>query len=120
MTRTPKTPWFRRKRGTKVSRQVALGLLEDAQGRVQPPPVHIHNPDGGTRSHDLDPDTGRPVCKASGAAWVTGDGGLRLCGLCRDMRAGRLGGTGEAAASLCAGSPGKAGLPPRCASRGRR
>ena len=90
---------FKRNRPNRLERQLAEADLESAMGRVQPPPVHIHNPDGGTRSHDLDPDTGRPVCKASGAAWVTGDGGLRLCGLCRDMRAGRLGGTGEAAAS---------------------
>ena len=92
MTRTPKTPWFRKKRGTKVSRQVALGLLEDAQGRVQPERPSIHNPDGGTRWHFPDPDTGRPVCKAGGTAWVTGTGGLRECGLCPPMWAQRQSG----------------------------
>jgi hypothetical protein len=34
--------WGRRKRGTKLSRQLALGMLEDAMGRVQDP--HGHAP----------------------------------------------------------------------------
>lgn len=83
-----KTPWFRKPR---VERELGKANLTDAMAQVQPEPLRIHNPDRGTRSHDLDPDSGRPVCKASGTAWVTGDGGLRECGLCRDMRAGRLG-----------------------------
>ena len=96
-----KTPWFRKQRnkGTKVDRQVALGLLEDGMGRAQSEPPSIHNPDGGTRYHFRDPDTSRPVCNASGAAWAAGDGKLRKCGLCPDMWAARQGGTGKLAAS---------------------
>ena len=99
MTRTPKTPWFRRKRGTKVSRQVALGLLEDSMGRVQADPAFVHNPDGGTRYHDVDPDTGKPVCKASGTAWASGTGGLRQCGLCPGIWAQRQAGAERDVAS---------------------
>ena len=38
MTRTPMTPWFRRRRGPRVSRQLAQAALTDAMGRVQPLP----------------------------------------------------------------------------------
>ena len=77
------------RRPTRLEKVLAAADLETATGRVQASPPSIHNPSGGTRSHDLDPDTGRPVCKASGSSWAAGDGGLRLCGLCRDMRAPR-------------------------------
>ena len=82
-----KAPW--RKHPARLERQLTEADLESAMGRVQADPPSIHNPDGGTRYHFLDPDTGRPVCKASGSSWTAGDGGLRLCGLCRDMRAPR-------------------------------
>jgi len=35
MTRTPKTPWFRKKRGSRVTRQLAQAALTDAMGAVQ-------------------------------------------------------------------------------------
>jgi len=80
---------FKRSRPSRLERQLAEADIETAMGRVQPVPVHIHNPEGGTRWHFADPDTGRPVCKAGGTAWVTGTGGLRECGLCPPMWAQR-------------------------------
>ena len=35
MTRTPMTPWFRKRRGPRVSRQLAQAALTDAMGAVQ-------------------------------------------------------------------------------------
>jgi len=90
---------FKRSRPNRLERQLAEADIETAMGRVQPVPAHIHNPDGGTRWHYLDPDSGRPVCKASGGSWVAGDGKLRMCGLCPGIWAQRQGGTGEQAAS---------------------
>ena len=94
LRRKDKTP-----KPARLSRQLAHAALEDAMGRVQERageeqpvvPPQIHNPDGGTRSHYLDPDAPdrRPVCNASGARWGDGDGGLRLCGLCPGMWAQR-------------------------------
>jgi hypothetical protein len=95
-----KTPWFRKER---LPRQLAHADLTDAMGRVQqnrsdeaapappspPVPLHVHNPQGGTRYHVLDPDTGKPVCGASGAMWAQGDGNLGPCGLCPGILAQR-------------------------------
>ena len=61
-------------------------------------PLPIHNPEGGTRWHFLDPQTGRPVCNASGVMWVQGNGALRRCGLCPGIWARRQDGSGAGAA----------------------
>jgi hypothetical protein len=84
------------KRKNQLPRQLALGNFQDAMGRVEDAlrdrePPHIYNPSKGTRYHYRDPDqaAARPVCKASGAGWAEGDGGLRECGNCPGMWAQR-------------------------------
>ena len=95
MTRTPKTPWFRKKRGTKVSRQVALGLLEDSVGRVQgnrsdeAAPAqpfadrckHVRTATA-RKAHLLPPEGGAVLCGWPGAVYDAAPD-LEVCHMCR-------------------------------------
>ncbi len=79
------------KRGpNRMERLLAASRLQEAMERISPQePPRIYNPVKGTRCHYRDPSqaAARPRCRASGAGWAEGDGGLLLCGLCRDLRA---------------------------------
>ena len=92
------------RRKNRASRQHPLADLEAAIARSERPvpaePPSIYNPVNGTCYHYLDPDQAatKPVCKASGAGWAEGSGGLKRCGLCPHMWAQRQAGvTGEVA-----------------------
>jgi hypothetical protein len=81
--------------------QEAIGRAEEAAAAVQAEPPSIYNPVNGTCYHYLDPDQAatKPVCKASGAGWAEGSGGLKRCGLCPHMWAQRQAGSDETRAA---------------------
>jgi hypothetical protein len=94
------------RRKSRASRQHPPADLDAAVARSEregrseeEEPPRIYNPDKGTRYHYRDPDqaAARPVCKASGAGWAEGDGGLKMCGLCPYIWAQRQASATEAA-----------------------
>jgi hypothetical protein len=95
MTRTPKTPWFRKKRGSRVTRQLAQAALTDAMGAVQenrsdetapPQPFadrckHVRTATA-RKAHLLPPEGGAVLCGWPGAVYDAAPD-LEVCHMCR-------------------------------------
>lgn len=75
------------KRKSRLDRQLALGDLQDAMGRVQAPAPRYeltHAPNG-TTDHLVPPGAAVTLChRERGADWHPG-GGHRPCGLCKEI-----------------------------------
>ena len=96
MTRTPMTPWFRRRRGPRVSRQLAQAALTDAMGAVQenrsdeaavPQPFadqceRVTTP-AGRKAHLRHPELGI-LCGWPVPSWTDAGDSLPTCLMCAD------------------------------------
>lgn len=99
-------PWRRSKRGTQIDRQLALGDLQDAMGRVQEPPL-IYTPEGTpVMTHYKRPDADTPLCPIGKwrVPWIVPvteaerafAGVLRLCEDCKLIYEGQNSEEGQA------------------------